>query len=689
MQSFLHPCLYPQFNVIVDHNLRRIAQLAWMNYSQAIKINIVDQSFAKVSIYVNQTSPFSPIVQTQIKATVGQTYQFNLRDKVTILIKSSSNSSDEFVNFAQFSFKVYIDTYSSADDKSIKSQTNSTSNSTNSTTDASTTTASSNSIFDTYSVYFNSQSYKVTMIVIGFSIAIISWMIVLSIIACIYRRFLEKKLCPVDYEVRMKSNQMRRQKEDDEEKILKEMQKHENHHSTDDNHHAKPEDPEAKFLQSSNQKTELEQIDFTPDYTQLSNNPTPKSAKSRAKDRKGLKNSLPMQDITMDDFLRPNNSVIASPVLSPQSVQNSTRSKTKKQAQNETNQETQISKINDDDVEEINILKEKKKLNKKKKLPHQQFFNQQPQNFSTLIDFDNQFEEQTPPKILKSPMSLNQREYDLEKVKYLSQKNKSYGMSQNTNQSNQIILREESVDLLSSSQMSLEKIDEENESVTSSVHLRNLGVAKMRNTAKSNFSKAGQSEIILENENQLEEDDSLEIQHADEFNEINDSEQQKQEKLSENDQESQREVEIDQQNQIQENYQSNDLNQNKVNHEQDEMKDLEIKSQDDLEQEQKDQFSEQEQQDNQLDQNQQREQNDDINQEQKHSERSVEQKLPEVESQEDYQDDFENDEVQEVALKNENEQQNENEDDSESDLSVKSKSKTKEAKVVPINDQEQ
>lgn len=100
------------------------------------------------------------------------------------------------MDFAHFSFKIYIDTYSASEDRSITSANSTNPNSTSSDSSSDSTTTASTSIFDTYSEYFSTQSYKVTVIVIGFVIAIFGWMIMLLVIGCIYRHYLEIRWSP-------------------------------------------------------------------------------------------------------------------------------------------------------------------------------------------------------------------------------------------------------------------------------------------------------------------------------------------------------------------------------------------------------------------------------------------------------------------------------------------------------------
>ena len=85
---------------------------------------------------------------------------------------------------------MYIDDYSSSADITSNTTNSSSSNSTDSDSTEESTTGTS--IFDTYSVYFNQESYRVTIIVIAYSVVIIGWMCLLLALGCIYRHVLEK-----------------------------------------------------------------------------------------------------------------------------------------------------------------------------------------------------------------------------------------------------------------------------------------------------------------------------------------------------------------------------------------------------------------------------------------------------------------------------------------------------------------
>lgn len=52
------------------------------------------------------------------------------------------------------------------------------------------------SILDAYSVYFNAQSYQVTMAVVYFAAAIGIWMFVVTLIGCMYRHAFEERVDP-------------------------------------------------------------------------------------------------------------------------------------------------------------------------------------------------------------------------------------------------------------------------------------------------------------------------------------------------------------------------------------------------------------------------------------------------------------------------------------------------------------
>ncbi len=72
-----------------------------------------------------------------------------------IIVRTTANSRDAFIDFAKLSFRLYLDKY----DKTLDLSLNLTSNDTTDTSDdSSESTTSNDSIFGTYSLYFNAQS---------------------------------------------------------------------------------------------------------------------------------------------------------------------------------------------------------------------------------------------------------------------------------------------------------------------------------------------------------------------------------------------------------------------------------------------------------------------------------------------------------------------------------------------------
>ncbi len=82
-----------------------------------------------------------------------------------------------------------------------------------------TDTLSSNgekSIIDTYRVYFNHQSYQVSIIVLAFSGFLIAWMLFISILALIYRHLFEKHFDLEAYQAKQELKEVRLKKEEED-----------------------------------------------------------------------------------------------------------------------------------------------------------------------------------------------------------------------------------------------------------------------------------------------------------------------------------------------------------------------------------------------------------------------------------------------------------------------------------------
>jgi hypothetical protein len=82
-----------------------------------------------------------------------------------------------------------------------------------------TDTSSSNgekSIIDTYRVYFNHQSYQVSIIVLAFNGSLIAWMLFISILALIYRNFFEKHFDLEAYQAKQELKEVRLKKEEED-----------------------------------------------------------------------------------------------------------------------------------------------------------------------------------------------------------------------------------------------------------------------------------------------------------------------------------------------------------------------------------------------------------------------------------------------------------------------------------------
>lgn len=87
------------------------------------------------------------------------------------------------------------------------------------------------SIFDAYRVYFNNQSYKVSIIVLSFCGFLFGWMILLSIVAVLYRKVFERLIDQDSYEARLQLQEVTQQRDLNDEKLMHQI----NHieHSSD------------------------------------------------------------------------------------------------------------------------------------------------------------------------------------------------------------------------------------------------------------------------------------------------------------------------------------------------------------------------------------------------------------------------------------------------------------------------
>eukprot|EP00347_Sterkiella_histriomuscorum_P002240 403368934 len=467
------------------------------DFSKAIKINIINQYQANITMFANQSNPLSQPVLTPVSGELGNTYQFNLRDTVLIIVKSSSKTQDQFMDFAQFGFKVYVDSYVESMDRSktyINGSSNSSSSSDSTTTS---TTSTSTSIFDTYSVYFNRQSYRVTVIVIVYFVVVFGWMLFLLAVSCIYRHYLEKRWYPLDYRLRQDAKRVRSLKQEEDEKMLKEMQKEE--HLVDGNHNTttKP-DPEDKYLNDvSHSNPDIDKIDFTP----FDQNQEAKSSRSNIKNKKQTSN-IKLIDIHSDEenqkMPKTNRSQKETPILSPQHLDPQTNLNSSQVPMLSMNYQ-QNPKFDDPDVEEIFILQQQKtnkpKKNKIKRIKTK-VNEQEPQGI--------QIQQQSN---LVQPQNTIAKVEDQQDLQQLNQQNK-----QNPYMSDIIMENDDQMCDQESNgkytKISLDKISEEPSSVQSSIHMKNLKVSKqksMRNTGKSNFSNNAKSEILA-NDSQLDFD---------------------------------------------------------------------------------------------------------------------------------------------------------------------------------------
>ena len=115
-----------------------------------------------------------------------------------------------------------MDTYiTTIEETAVDNSTSTLSNSTATKNTTNSTTANKTSIFDTYAVYFNSQSFKVSIIVVGYVIGILGWMLLLLISACIYRHAFERYCSPADFWARKETTKMKSLREKEEEELMK------------------------------------------------------------------------------------------------------------------------------------------------------------------------------------------------------------------------------------------------------------------------------------------------------------------------------------------------------------------------------------------------------------------------------------------------------------------------------------
>jgi hypothetical protein len=79
------------------------------------------------------------------------------------------------------------------------------------------------SILDTYQVYFNRQSYRVSSIVMSFFGFLVLWMLALSVFACLYRFTCEKRLDPAGYKARTEVTSIKTHREKEDEEFMEEV----------------------------------------------------------------------------------------------------------------------------------------------------------------------------------------------------------------------------------------------------------------------------------------------------------------------------------------------------------------------------------------------------------------------------------------------------------------------------------
>jgi hypothetical protein len=83
------------------------------------------------------------------------------------------------------------------------------------------------SILDTYQVYFNRQSYRVSTIVLSFFGFLLLWMFSLSLFACLYRHTCEKRLDPAGYKARTEVTDVKSHREREDAEFMEEVMRKE------------------------------------------------------------------------------------------------------------------------------------------------------------------------------------------------------------------------------------------------------------------------------------------------------------------------------------------------------------------------------------------------------------------------------------------------------------------------------
>ena len=199
------------------------------NFSQGIYIDILDMQYAQMQVFVNVTSINKKPASGPVLTANKQSYQYKIKDTVMIIFQSSAPNQDSFEQLASLTFKYYLSDYTLdiqeiVGDNSSTTVTNSSSSSQN---DTGTTTTPTTSIIDTYSVYFNAQSFQVSIIVVSYVLALFGWMILICISSCLYRFALERFIAPDEYEARIHSNKINKLRREEDEEIVEEMEKEE------------------------------------------------------------------------------------------------------------------------------------------------------------------------------------------------------------------------------------------------------------------------------------------------------------------------------------------------------------------------------------------------------------------------------------------------------------------------------
>ena len=139
--SFTEVCFY---NITVSSSVE--------DKSLALKLEIVDLYLADVRMFVNYTSMTTAPTYSLYDIQVGNITQFNLTDKILLYVRTNAVSRDSFLDFARLSFRLYLEPYERSKDLSeINGNLTDDSNSTTSEEE----TAVDDSIFGTYSIYFN------------------------------------------------------------------------------------------------------------------------------------------------------------------------------------------------------------------------------------------------------------------------------------------------------------------------------------------------------------------------------------------------------------------------------------------------------------------------------------------------------------------------------------------------------